>query len=62
MKFVQNEPIAIIDMKELHKIVKSATLIGFLNQLAVLNDLTENKGQPLTQMLIFIMQLRRCSL
>ena len=41
MKFTQNEPIPIRNMKETHEIVKSATLIGFLNQLAVLNDLTE---------------------
>ena len=49
MKFVQNEPIPIRNMKEIHEIVKSATLIGFLNRLAVLNDLTEkSNSQPLT--------------
>ena len=33
MKFVQNEPIPIRNMKEIHEIVKSATLIGFLDRL-----------------------------
>ena len=53
MKFVQNEPIPIRNMKEIHEIVKSATLIGFLNRLAVLNDLTKKSiSQPLDMNLI----------
>ena len=45
----KNGPIPIRNKKEIHKIVKSATLIGFLNRLAVLNDLTEKSiSQPLT--------------
>ena len=39
MKFLQNEPIPIRNMKEIHGIVKNANLIGFLNQLAFLGDL-----------------------
>ena len=39
MKFMQNEPISIRNTNA--KIVKSANLIGFLNQLAVLRTLTD---------------------